>query len=118
MNAASYPFSSVGILQTVNELNFTPKMLGGAMVGLQSTVFKDKLKSRLNGVVQLRDLGAVAENAGRARRRSSPGTRSAPRPKASIRSVIISAVGVMPISRCSPRASRAPRSLDDAKIAD
>ena len=26
-------------------------MLGGAMVGLQSTVFKDKLKSKLNGVV-------------------------------------------------------------------
>ena len=47
----SYPLSSVGILLTANELNFTPKMLGGAMVGLQSTVFKDKLKSRLNGVV-------------------------------------------------------------------
>jgi branched-chain amino acid transport system substrate-binding protein len=47
----SYPLSSVGILLAANELNFTPKMLGGAMVGLQSTVFKDKLKSRLNGVV-------------------------------------------------------------------
>ncbi len=47
----SYPLSSVGILFTANELNFTPKMLGGAMVGLQSTVFKDKLKSKLNGVV-------------------------------------------------------------------
>jgi branched-chain amino acid transport system substrate-binding protein len=47
----SYPLSSVGILQAANELNFTPKMLGGAMVGLQSTVFKEKLKSRLNGVV-------------------------------------------------------------------
>jgi branched-chain amino acid transport system substrate-binding protein len=47
----SYPLSSVGFLQVANELNFTPKMLGGAMVGLQSTVFKDKLKSKLNGVV-------------------------------------------------------------------
>jgi branched-chain amino acid transport system substrate-binding protein len=47
----SYPLSSVGILLAANELNFTPKMLGGAMVGLQSTVFKDKLKSKLNGVV-------------------------------------------------------------------
>ena len=47
----SYPPSSVGILLAANELNFTPKMLGGAMVGLQSTVFKDKLKSKLNGVV-------------------------------------------------------------------
>jgi branched-chain amino acid transport system substrate-binding protein len=47
----SYPLSTVGILLAANELNFTPKMLGGAMVGLQSTVFKDKLKSKLNGVV-------------------------------------------------------------------
>ena len=47
----SYPLSSVGILLVANELNFTPKMLGGAMVGLQSTVFKDKLKSKLNGIV-------------------------------------------------------------------
>ena len=47
----TYPLSWVGILLVANELNFTPKMLGGAMVGLQSTVFKDKLKSKLNGIV-------------------------------------------------------------------
>ena len=47
----SYPLSSVGILLAANELNFTPKMLGRAMVGLRSTVFKDRLKSKLNGVV-------------------------------------------------------------------
>jgi len=47
----SYPLSSVGLLQAASELNFTPKMLGGAMVGLQSTVFKEKLKTKLNGVV-------------------------------------------------------------------
>jgi len=47
----SYPLSSVGILQSANELNFTPKMFGGAMVGLQATVFKDRLKSKLNGII-------------------------------------------------------------------
>ncbi len=47
----SYPLSSVGIVQSANELSFTPKMLGGAMVGLQATVFKDRLKSKLNGIV-------------------------------------------------------------------
>jgi branched-chain amino acid transport system substrate-binding protein len=47
----SYPLSSVGIVTAANELNFTPKMFGGAMVGLQATVFKDKLKSKLNGIV-------------------------------------------------------------------
>ncbi len=47
----SYPLSTVGIVLSANELNFTPKMLGGAMVGLQATVFKEKLKSKMNGIV-------------------------------------------------------------------
>jgi branched-chain amino acid transport system substrate-binding protein len=47
----SYPLSSVGIVQSAKELGLNPKMLGGAMVGLQATVFKDRLKSKLNGIV-------------------------------------------------------------------
>jgi branched-chain amino acid transport system substrate-binding protein len=47
----SYPLSSVGIVQSANELGLKPKMFGGAMVGLQATVFKDRLKSKLNGIV-------------------------------------------------------------------
>jgi len=47
----SYPLSSVGLLQSATELGFKPKMMGGAMVGLQATAFKDKLKGKLNGVV-------------------------------------------------------------------
>ncbi|MGC1779597.1 MAG: amino acid ABC transporter substrate-binding protein [Xanthobacteraceae bacterium] len=47
----SYPLSSVGIALSANELGLKPKMFGGAMVGLQATVFKDKLKSKLNGIV-------------------------------------------------------------------
>jgi branched-chain amino acid transport system substrate-binding protein len=47
----SYPLSSVGMLQAAGEIGFHPKMIGGAMVGLQATAFKDKLKSKLNGVV-------------------------------------------------------------------
>ncbi len=38
-------------MQSANELGLKPKMLGGAMVGLQATVFKDRLKSKLNGIV-------------------------------------------------------------------
>jgi branched-chain amino acid transport system substrate-binding protein len=49
--ACSYPLSSVGIVLAANELNFTPKMFGGSMVGLQATVFKERLKSKLNGIV-------------------------------------------------------------------
>ncbi len=47
----SYPLSSVGMLLAAGEIGFKPKMMGGAMVGLQATVFKDKLKSKLNGIV-------------------------------------------------------------------
>jgi len=47
----SYPLSSVGMLRSATELGFKPKMMGGAMVGLQATVFKTQLKSKLNGIV-------------------------------------------------------------------
>jgi branched-chain amino acid transport system substrate-binding protein len=47
----SYPLDSVGMVQAVNEAKLTPKMIGGAMVGLQSTVFKTKLGPALNGFV-------------------------------------------------------------------
>jgi len=47
----SYPLSSVGLLLSAGELGLKPKMMGGCMVGLQATAFKDKLKSKLNGVV-------------------------------------------------------------------
>ena len=47
----SYPLSSVGMLQAANELGLKPKMMGGGMVGLQATAFKDKLKSKLNGII-------------------------------------------------------------------
>jgi branched-chain amino acid transport system substrate-binding protein len=47
----SYPLSSVGIVQAANELNYKPKMFGGAMVGLQATVFKQRLGAKLNGIV-------------------------------------------------------------------
>ena len=45
----SYPLDSVGMVLAVNEAKLTPKMIGGAMVGLQSTVFKTKLGDKLNG---------------------------------------------------------------------
>ena len=47
----SYPLSSVGIVNTINELKYQPKMIGGAMVGLQATVFKQRLGAKLNGIV-------------------------------------------------------------------
>jgi branched-chain amino acid transport system substrate-binding protein len=45
----SYPPDSVGIVRAVNEVGFKPKMIGGAMVGLQSTAIKARLGPLLNG---------------------------------------------------------------------
>ena len=39
----------VGIVRSVNELNFRPKMIGGGMVGLQNTSIKAQLGPLLNG---------------------------------------------------------------------
>ncbi len=47
----SYPIDSVGMVRAVNEVGFKPKMIGGAMVGLQATVFKTQLGPLLNGWV-------------------------------------------------------------------
>ncbi|HTS42134.1 MAG TPA: amino acid ABC transporter substrate-binding protein [Xanthobacteraceae bacterium] len=47
----SYPLDSVGMVKAVNEVGFKPKMAGGAMVGLQATVFKNQLGPLLNGWV-------------------------------------------------------------------
>src|SRR5215510_13812731 len=47
----SYPLDSVGMVKAINEIGFKPKMLGGAMVGLQASVFKTQLGPLLNGIV-------------------------------------------------------------------
>lgn len=47
----AYPLDSVGIVLAANEIGLKPKMFGGALVGLQATFFKDKLKDKLNGIV-------------------------------------------------------------------
>jgi branched-chain amino acid transport system substrate-binding protein len=47
----SYPPDTVGMVRSVNELNFRPKMIGGAMVGTQNTSIKAQLGPLLNGWV-------------------------------------------------------------------
>ena len=51
VSVCSYPLNSVGMVKAVNEIGFKPKMIGGAMVGLQATVFKTQLGPLLNGWV-------------------------------------------------------------------
>jgi branched-chain amino acid transport system substrate-binding protein len=47
----SYPLDSIGMVRAINEIGLKPKMLGGAMVGLQSTSVKLSLGPLLNGIV-------------------------------------------------------------------
>ncbi len=116
--ACAYPLDSIGIVLAANEIGLKPKMFGGAMVGLQATFFKDKLKNKMNGIVNTTKPGCRTKSrCTRAPRSSSPNIRRAPRLRASIRLATISAAGVMPSFRCSamrsrpPRASRTTRSL-------
>ena len=109
-SVCSYPLNSVGMVKAVNEIGFKPKMIGGAMVGLQATVFKTQLGPLLNGWINYEtwvpsDKMLTPERQGIPQ--EVPGARR--RPKASIRSAIISAPGAMPISSCSAMRSTAPR---------
>jgi branched-chain amino acid transport system substrate-binding protein len=49
--AASYPPDSVGLVRAAREIGYTPKVFGGAMVGLQITNIQMQLGPMLNGVV-------------------------------------------------------------------
>jgi len=104
----SYPLSSVNMVQAVNEANYKPKMIGGAMVGLQATVFKNKLGPKLNGFVNYETwvptdkmMAPAAAFFKKYRRRRSP--------RRSIRSATISAAGAMPTSACWARPLTPPR---------
>jgi branched-chain amino acid transport system substrate-binding protein len=48
---ASYPPDSACLLRAVKEIGYKPKLLGGAMVGLQATAIKQQLGPTLNGVI-------------------------------------------------------------------
>jgi branched-chain amino acid transport system substrate-binding protein len=47
----SYPLESVAIIRAMNEIGYTPKMVGGGMVGPQLTPLKQQLGPLLNGIV-------------------------------------------------------------------
>jgi branched-chain amino acid transport system substrate-binding protein len=47
----SYPPDTVGMVRAVNEVGYKPKMIGGGMVGLQTTSIKMQLGPLLNGFV-------------------------------------------------------------------
>ncbi len=105
---------SVGIMRAVNETGFKPKMIGGAMVGLQATVFKTQLGPAAERHRQLRDLGAdqalpavrrleafLKEVSGARQGRRRRSARLLPRRP-----------GAMPISRCWARRSQATKTLE------
>jgi branched-chain amino acid transport system substrate-binding protein len=48
---SSYPLDSVGILRSVNEIGFKPRIVGGILNGLPAPVLKAQLGPLLNGVI-------------------------------------------------------------------
>jgi branched-chain amino acid transport system substrate-binding protein len=51
LSIGSYPPDSVGMVHAIREVGFTPKMVGGGMVGLQATALKTQLGPLLNGII-------------------------------------------------------------------
>lgn len=48
---ASYPADSAGLVRSLNEQNYEPRMFGGAMIGLSFTAVKAQFGPALNGIV-------------------------------------------------------------------
>lgn len=48
---ASYPQDSVGLVRAMHEIGYRPKMVGGAMVGLNIVTIKMELGPLLNGII-------------------------------------------------------------------
>jgi hypothetical protein len=48
--ACAYPPDTVGIVRAANEIGLTPKMFGGAMIGLLATPIKMQLGPLVNGL--------------------------------------------------------------------
>ena len=114
----SYPPDSVGIVRAVNEIGFKPKMIGGAMVGLQAP------RSRPSSV-RCSTAGSTTTSGCRCRRWNSPAltissrsTRRAPAPKASIRSATTWRRWGYAQLQVLEQAVEATKSLDDAKLGD
>jgi len=49
--AAAYPPDTIGLVRAMNEVGFTPKMFGGALIGLLATGPKASLGSLINGII-------------------------------------------------------------------
>ena len=109
MVVCSYPLDTVGMVKAMHEVGFKPKMWGGAMVGLQATVFKTQLGPLLNGVVNYETWLPVKSM-------EFPGSlellkkyQEPPSLPAPIRSAITCRCGPMRTCRCSATRSLPPR---------
>ena len=58
---AAYPPDNVGIIRAANEINFQPKMFGGAMIGMLITPIQRAARDRRERAGDRRDLPALAE---------------------------------------------------------
>ena len=65
----AYPPDNVGIIRAANEIGLTPKMFGGAMIGMLITPIKVQLGPIANGLVIVETFAAVAEASVRRPRR-------------------------------------------------
>ena len=106
---AAYPPDSVGIIRAANEIGLTPKMFGGAFIGLLVTPIKVQLGPLTNGIVN-NEVFLPAPSL------TFPGTKellakyqAAAATQESIRAAGRSRRSAMRPDRCWPKRSKAPR---------
>ena len=107
---AAYPPDSVGIVRAANEIGLTPKMFGGAFIGLLVTPIKAQLGPLMNGIVNNDAVSAGAvSDVSRHARGADQIPEPPPKARASIRSGRPSRRSAMRRARCWPRPSKEPK---------
>ena len=115
----AYPPDNVGIIRAANEIGLSPKMFGGAMIGMLVTPIKVQLGPIANGLI-------IGENFAAAHRRQHPGARRLPqalfgqgrRRRASIRSASPWCRSPMRAGQMLAQAVTETKSLDHDKLAE
>ena len=115
----AYPPDNVGIIRAANEIGLSPKMFGGAMIGMLVTPIKVQLGPIANGLI-------IGENFCRRRRRQDPGARRLPQAlsgqgrggRRSIRSASPGGRSPMAAGQVLAQAVTETKSLDHDKLAE
>jgi len=109
MFAAAYPPDTVGIIRAANEINLSPKMFGGALIGMLVTPIKVQLGRWRTAWSSAKASFALRPSTSPGSPTCSSATRPRRRDRESIRSAMATCRSAMRPARFSPRRCKKPR---------